>query len=47
MEEGIEIRKHLDEYNRIILDLHSVGVKIEEEDQGIILLSSLPKAMNI
>lgn len=47
MEEGKEIIKHLDEYNRIILDLHSVGVKIEEEDQAITLLSSLPKAYEL
>ena len=33
----------LDDFNRIMLDLTNIGVKIEEEDQAIILLSSLPK----
>ncbi|KAL3623657.1 hypothetical protein CASFOL_032473 [Castilleja foliolosa] len=44
MESGKEIRKHMDEYNKILLDLNAVGVKIDEEDQAIILLSSLPKS---
>ena len=44
MEEGKELRKHLDEFNRIILELNNIGVRIDEEDQGIILLSSLPKS---
>lgn len=35
--------KHLDDYSKIILDLNAVWVKIEEEDQAITLLSSLPK----
>lgn len=33
----------MDEYNQIILYLHSVAVKIEEQDQAIVILSSLPK----
>ncbi|KAI0516536.1 hypothetical protein KFK09_009213 [Dendrobium nobile] len=43
MEENQELRKHLDDFNKLILDLRNVDVKIDEEDQGIILLSSLPK----
>uniref|UniRef100_A0A803QBY2 Retrovirus-related Pol polyprotein from transposon TNT 1-94 n=1 Tax=Cannabis sativa TaxID=3483 RepID=A0A803QBY2_CANSA len=43
MDESKEIRRHLDDYNKIILNLNNLGVKIEEEDQAIILLSSLPK----
>ncbi|KAL6513040.1 E3 ubiquitin-protein ligase upl4 [Orobanche minor] len=43
MDENKELRKHLDDFNKIILDLTVVGVKVEDEDQAIILLSSLPK----
>uniref|UniRef100_A0A803Q7N1 CCHC-type domain-containing protein n=1 Tax=Cannabis sativa TaxID=3483 RepID=A0A803Q7N1_CANSA len=35
---------HFDDYNKIILDLCNIGVKIDDEDQEIMLLSSLPKA---
>ena len=43
IDETRELRKHLDDFNKIILDLNNLGVKIDEEDQAIILLSSLPK----
>ena len=43
MEEGKDMRKHLDEFNKIMLNLNKIGVKLEEEDHAIILLSSLPK----
>ena len=43
MEEGKDLRKHLDEFNKVMLDLTNIGAKIDEEDQAIILLSSLPK----
>lgn len=43
MEEGKEMRKHLDDFNKTILDLNAVGVKIKDEDRTIIILSSLPK----
>lgn len=43
MEESKELKKHLDDYNRIMLDLNDAGVKQDEEDQDIILLSSLPR----
>ena len=35
------VKEHVNNFNRIILDLQGVGVKIEEEDQAIILLCSL------
>uniref|UniRef100_A0A803P381 Integrase catalytic domain-containing protein n=1 Tax=Cannabis sativa TaxID=3483 RepID=A0A803P381_CANSA len=44
IDETEDLRKHLDEFNRIILDLSNIGVKIEDEDQGILLLSTLPKS---
>ncbi|PKU61308.1 Retrovirus-related Pol polyprotein from transposon TNT 1-94 [Dendrobium catenatum] len=40
MEESKDLRKHMDDFNRIILDMKNVDVRIDE-DQGIILLSSL------
>lgn len=42
MDEGKEMRKHLDDFNKIIIDLNVVCVKTEDEDKAIILLSSLP-----
>nr|KYP63309.1 Retrovirus-related Pol polyprotein from transposon TNT 1-94 [Cajanus cajan] len=43
MEEEKSLKKHVDDFNKIILDLKSIDVKIDDEDQAIILLSSLPK----
>lgn len=33
----------MDDFNKIIFDLKNIGIKIEEYDQAIMLLSSLPK----
>uniref|UniRef100_A0A803PAR7 Reverse transcriptase domain-containing protein n=1 Tax=Cannabis sativa TaxID=3483 RepID=A0A803PAR7_CANSA len=43
MDETRELRNHRDDFNKIIVDLNNLGVKIDDEDQAIILLSSLPK----
>ena len=43
MEDDKPFKKNLDEFNRIFLDLKSIDVKIDDEDQAIILLSFLPK----
>ncbi|KAH9704893.1 Integrase catalytic domain-containing protein [Citrus sinensis] len=42
MEEDSSLTTHIDSFNRIILDLEDINVKIEDEDKAIILLSSLP-----
>ena len=42
MSEGKSIKSHLEELNRFILDLKNIGVKIDDEDQALILLCSLP-----
>ncbi|PKU66461.1 Retrovirus-related Pol polyprotein from transposon TNT 1-94 [Dendrobium catenatum] len=44
MEEGKYLKKYIDEFNKFILDLKNVDVRIEEENQGVILLSSLLKS---
>ena len=44
MAENTQIKDHLDNLNRIILDLGGVGVKINDEDLALILLCSLPKS---
>ena len=43
MREGDSLVEHLDAFNRIILDLENMGVKVEDEDEATILLSSLPE----
>ncbi|PON55302.1 hypothetical protein TorRG33x02_299600 [Trema orientale] len=44
MEDGTTIEDHLDEFNKIILDLENIDVKVEEEDEAILLLNSLDKS---
>jgi hypothetical protein len=38
----MSFKDHLDEFNRVILDLQIVNVKFEYEDQDLILLYLLP-----
>ena len=42
MKEGVAINDHLDEFNKLILDLENVNIDLEDEDRALILLSSLP-----
>ena len=42
MKEGTAMRDHVDEFNKLILDLENVNVMLEDEDRALILLSSLP-----
>ena len=44
MEEGSDVRSHINKFNKCINQLLSVEVKIDEEDEAVILLSSLPKS---
>ncbi|KAH9779278.1 hypothetical protein KPL71_007667 [Citrus sinensis] len=42
MKEGTTMKDHLDEFNKLILDLENVNINLEDEDIALILLSSLP-----
>ena len=42
MEEGNSLANHIDNFNRIILDLVDINVKLKDVDKAIIMLSSLP-----
>ena len=45
MKEGMPIKVHLDELNKILMDLKNIDVRIDEEDQALILLCSLPSSL--
>ena len=42
MAEGTSIQSHLNEFNPIIIDLENLDVKIEDEDNAVLLIVSLP-----
>ncbi|GJR06983.1 retrovirus-related pol polyprotein from transposon TNT 1-94 [Tanacetum coccineum] len=42
MPAGRKISNHIDEFNKIILDLANIEVKFEDEDLALLLLTSLP-----
>lgn len=44
MSEGTPVQSHLDEFNRIIMDLKTMEVKVDDEDQALILLCSLSRS---
>ncbi|KAK2993849.1 hypothetical protein RJ640_027326, partial [Escallonia rubra] len=44
MNDGSNLGDHISEFNRLVSQLSSIDVKLEEEDQVILLLSSLPKS---
>src|SRR5438045_8540762 len=44
MEEGSTVKGHLDAFNSIIIDLGNVDIKVDSEDQALILLCSLPRS---
>ncbi|GJX05355.1 hypothetical protein Tco_0191271 [Tanacetum coccineum] len=42
MPAGRKISEHIDEFNKIVLDLANIKVKFEDEDLALLLLTSLP-----
>nr|GEY41272.1 retrovirus-related Pol polyprotein from transposon TNT 1-94 [Tanacetum cinerariifolium] len=42
MPAGRKISKHIDEFNKIVLDLANIEVKFEDKDLALLLLTSLP-----
>ena len=46
MQEDKSIDEQLDVFNKLILDLENIDVTIDDEDQALLLLSSLPKSYN-
>jgi hypothetical protein len=42
MKEGMPLCDHLDDFNRTILDIKNIDIKVNDEDQALILLCSLP-----
>nr|KYP34765.1 hypothetical protein KK1_044232 [Cajanus cajan] len=44
MHEGESIHKHIDNFNIVFLSLKNIDVIVDDEDQVVLLLSSLPRA---
>lgn len=44
MTSGKSLEDHTDEFNKLILDLENIEVTLEDEDQAIIFLASLPQS---
>lgn len=41
IKDGVVVKDHLDEFNKLILDRENVNIVLEDEDGALILLSSL------
>ena len=44
MKDGVAMKDHVDEFNKLILDLENVNIILEDEDKALILVSSLPES---
>ncbi|KAL5785210.1 hypothetical protein ACOSQ2_007602 [Xanthoceras sorbifolium] len=44
MSEGTSLGSHIDEFESLIMDLLNLDVKIDDEDQALLLLCSLPSS---
>ncbi|KAL5575291.1 hypothetical protein UlMin_016990 [Ulmus minor] len=39
--EGRDLQGHIDEFNKLVIDLENIGVEYEDEDKALVLLYSL------
>jgi hypothetical protein len=46
MKECMPLCDHLDDFNRIIFDLKNIDIKVDDEDQALILSCSLPNVFD-
>ncbi|KAJ9687658.1 hypothetical protein PVL29_016229 [Vitis rotundifolia] len=46
MHEGKLIDENTNEFTKFVLNLESLGIKIEDENQAMIFLNSLPKVFD-
>ncbi|GKB16042.1 hypothetical protein Tco_0849965, partial [Tanacetum coccineum] len=44
MSPGTKLGDHIDEFNKLILDLANIDIEIEDEDQALMLLTSFPSS---
>ncbi|GKF01256.1 hypothetical protein Tco_0028179 [Tanacetum coccineum] len=44
MSPGTKLGDHIDEFNKLILDLANIDIEIEDEDKRLMLLTSLPSS---
>ncbi|GJZ35710.1 hypothetical protein Tco_0581527, partial [Tanacetum coccineum] len=44
MSPGTKLGDYIDEFNKLILDLVNIDIEIEDEDQALMLLTSLPSS---
>ncbi|GJX79331.1 retrovirus-related pol polyprotein from transposon TNT 1-94 [Tanacetum coccineum] len=44
MDSGKKLSEHVDEFNKLIGDLANIGIDIDDEDQALMLLTSLPSS---
>ncbi|KAL5554377.1 hypothetical protein UlMin_041778 [Ulmus minor] len=44
MKGGRSLQGHIDDFNKLIVDLSNIGVEYEDEDKALVLLYSLPKS---
>lgn len=44
MSSGKTLEDHTDEFNKVIIDLENIEVKISDEDQALLFLTSLPQS---
>ncbi|KAK8966007.1 hypothetical protein KSP40_PGU019629 [Platanthera guangdongensis] len=46
MSEGTQLLNHMNVFNKLVSQLRSMDVKVEEEDRALLLLSSLPRSFD-